>query len=185
MKTIITKVKEFFAFINAKLVLVFLSGMLFLFLIGRVHGRHERFNHGEKFGQQGMSKGCVCEGENFRFEGHQKFRPEMGRGMRFNSEMRGRGFNPEMRGRGFNSEMRGRGFNPEMRGRGFNPEMKDSMRSRMKDSTKFHKLSFHQERTINRIPIMLQEIEIIAPKLSYIHDTNMIGEVEVFAQKIS
>jgi len=164
MKTLITKVKEFFAFINAKLVLAFFAGMLFLFLVGRGHNRHERFNR-EKFVQQGMNKDCNCEGKNFRFEGRQNFRhngPEM-RGMR----------NPEMRG------MR----NPEMmRGR-FNPAIRDS---NMRDSMRQHnRLSFHHERTINRIPIMLNEIEIIAPRLSYIPTTNMIGEVEVFAQKLS
>lgn len=166
MKTLITKVKEFFAFINAKLVLAFFAGMLVLFLVGRGHNRHERFNR-ERFTQTGrveMNKDCNCEGKNFRFEGRQNFRhdgPEM-RGMR----------NPEMRG------MRGMKGRPEMmRGR-FNPEMRDSVRDH-------NKLSFHHERTINRIPIMLNEIEIIAPRLSYIPTTNMIGEVEVFAQKLS
>ena len=157
--------------VNTKLVLAFFAGILFLFLVnvGRGHNRHERFNH-EKFVQAGkveMSKDCNCEGKNFRFEGRQNFRhngPEM-RGMR----------NPEMRGRG----MKG----PEMRGR-FNPAIRDS---NMRDSMRNHnKLSFHhQERTINRIPIMLNEIEIIAPRLSYIPPTNMIGEVEVFAQNLS
>ena len=150
---------------NTKLVLAFFAGMLFLLLVnvGRGHNRHERFNR-EKFAQAGkveMNKGCNCEGKNFRFEGRQNFRhngPEM-RGMR----------NPEMRG------MKG---SPEMRGR-FNPAMRDS---NMRDH---NRLSYHMERPINRIPIMLDEIVITAPKLSYIPPTNMIGEVEVFAQKLS
>ena len=67
---------------------------------------------------------------------------------------------------------------PEMRGR-FNPAMRDS---NMRD----HRLSYyHMERPINRVPIMLDEIVITAPKLSYVPTTNMIGEVVVFAQKLS
>ena len=152
MKKLITKVKEFFAFINAKLVLAFFAGMLFLFLVGRGHNRHERFNH-ERFTQAGkveMNKDCKCEGKNFRFEGRQNFRHN-------GTEMRG---------------MR----NPEMRGR-FNPAMRDS-------NMREHRISYYNG-TINRIPIMLNEIEIVAPKLSYISNTNMIGEVEILAQKLS
>ena len=155
---------------NTKLVLAFFAGMLFLLLVnvGRGHNRHERFNR-EKFAQAGrveMNKDCNCEGKNFRFEGRHNG-PEM-RGMR----------NPEMRG------MRGMKGNPEMmRGR-FSPAMRDS---NMRDSVRDHnKLSFHHiERPINRIPIMLDEIIITAPRLSYIPSTNMIGEVEVIAQKLS
>ena len=149
---------------NTKLVLAFFAGMLFLLLVnvGRGHNRHERFNR-EKFAQAGkveMNKDCNCEGKNFKFEGRQNFRhngPEM-RGMR----------NPEMRG------MRGR-FNPAMR----DSNIKDSMRAHSRFSY------YHMERPINRIPIMLDEIIITAPRLSYISNTNMIGEVEVFAQKLS
>jgi hypothetical protein len=155
---------------NTKLVLAFFAGMLFLLLVnvGRGHNRHERFNR-EKFAQAGKVEmnDCNCEGKNFRFEGRQNFRhngPEM-KGMR----------NPEMRGMKGNPEM--------MRGR-FSPAMRDS---NMRDSVRDHnKLSFHHiERPINRIPIMLNEIEIVAPRLSYIPATNMICEVEVFAQKLS
>ena len=163
---------------NTKLVLAFLAGMLFLLLVnvGRGHNRHERFNR-EKFSQQGrveMNKDCNCEGKNFRFEGRQNFRhngPEM-RGMR----------NPEMRGMKGNPEMRGMKGNPEMMKGRLSPATRDSNTrdSNMRD----HRLSFHHERTINRIPIMLDEIIITAPRLSYI-PTNMIGEVEVFAQKLS
>jgi len=168
MKTIITKVKEFFAAINAKLVLAFFAGMLFLFLVGRGHGRHERFNH-EKFAQRGnfqMNNDCKCDVKDFRFENRGNFRPQM-RGFR--------GGNPEM-GRGM------RGGNPEMRGMRFNHEKCDSIvKSNMKGHDKF---SYHIDRPINRIPIMLEEIIITAPKLSFAN-TNMIAEVVVFAQKLS
>ena len=91
-----------------------------------------------------------------------------GKNFRFEGRQNFRHNGPEMRG------MR----NPEMRGR-FNPAMRDS---NMRD----HRLSYyHMERPINRVPIMLDEIVITAPKISYVPTTNMIGEVVVFAQKLS
>jgi len=89
-----------------------------------------------------------------------------GKNFRFEGRQNFRHNGPEMRG------MR----NPEMRGR-FNPAMRDS---NMRD----HRLSYYNG-TINRIPIMLDEIVITAPRLSYVPTTNMIGEVVVFAQKLS
>ena len=141
---------------NTKLVLAFFAGMLFLLLVNVGRG-HNRHErfNHEKFAQAGKVE--MNKGCNCE-----------GKNFRFEGRQNFRHNGPEMRG------MR----NPEMRGR-FNPAMRDS---NMRD----HRLSYyHMERPINRVPIMLDEIVITAPKLSYVPTTNMIGEVVVFAQKLS
>ena len=141
---------------NKKLVLAFFAGMLLLLLVNVGRG-HNRHErfNHEKFAQAGKVE--MNKGCNCE-----------GKNFRFEGRQNFRHNEPEMRG------MR----NPEMRGR-FNPAMRDS---NMRD----HRLSYyHMERPINRVPIMLDEIVITAPKLSYVPTTNMIGEVVVFAQKLS